>query len=161
MSRRLGRDAWLPHSARTAIAATDALAVARLFKLPEGYWAPISAIIVMQSTLGAAWAVSKRRLIGTGLGAAAGGVLASYFRPHTFTFGAAIFGLGVVCALLRLDQPAYRFAGVTLAIVLLVTRGEPPWRIGLYRFGAVALGIAVALAVTALWPPREGAKDSR
>ena len=51
------------HSARTAVAAALALATARLVRLPEAYWAPISTLIVMQSTLGAAWTVSKDRLV--------------------------------------------------------------------------------------------------
>jgi hypothetical protein len=41
------------HSIRTAIAATISLGVARLFGLPEAYWAAIATLVVMQSTLGA------------------------------------------------------------------------------------------------------------
>ena len=37
------------HSIRTAIAATVSLAVARLFGLPEAYWAAIATLVVMQS----------------------------------------------------------------------------------------------------------------
>jgi len=149
-----GNNAWLIHSARTAVAAAVALAVARLLQLQEAYWAPISTIIVMQSTLGAAWAISKQRLIGTVLGAVLGGVQASHFEPRIITFAAAILVLGLICAMLRLDQSAYRFAGVTLAIIVLVTRGEAAWLIGLHRFVEVSLGIAVGLAVSALWPGR-------
>ena len=65
---------WLSHAARTALAAVASLIVARLCRMPEAYWAPITTIIVMQSTLGAAWDASKQRLIGTALGAAAGAI---------------------------------------------------------------------------------------
>ena len=144
------KNTWLMHSARTAIAAAISLAVAGLFNMPEAYWAPISTIIVMQSTLGAAWAVSKQRFIGTVLGALFGGLLASYFEPQIVIFGAAIFALGLICAILHLDQSAYRFAGVTFAIILLVTRAEPAWLIALHRFVEVSAGIVVGLAVSAL-----------
>jgi len=151
----------MSHSARTAIAATCSLAIAEVFKMHEAYWAPISAIIVMQSTLGAAWAVSKQRFTGTIVGAAFGGLLASYFEIHLLLFGVAIFVLGIICLLLHLDQSAYRFAGVTFTIITLITRGETPWLIGFHRFVEVSLGIAVAISVTILWPePRSSNADS-
>lgn len=146
---------WLTHSARTALAAVTSLIVARLCRMPEAYWAPITTIIVMQSTLGAVWAASKQRLIGTALGAAVGALVASYFDPGLIVFGVAIFALGLICALLRLDQSAYRFAGVTRTIVVLIVRPQAPWITGLHRFVEVSLGIAVALVFTAVWPPRD------
>jgi hypothetical protein len=88
------KNAWLMHAARTAIAAAGSLAIARLCKMPEAYWAPISAIIVTQSTLGASWTTAKQRFIGTALGAVCGGLLTSYFEPQLFTFGAAILCSG-------------------------------------------------------------------
>ncbi len=76
------RSGWLAHSVRTTVATAASLEVARLFKMPEAYWASVTTLIVMQSTLGAAWAVSRLRLIGTALGAALGALLASYFSPR-------------------------------------------------------------------------------
>ena len=46
------------HSARTAVAAVASVLVARLFRLPEAYWAPIATIVITQSSLGAALKVS-------------------------------------------------------------------------------------------------------
>ena len=109
----------------------------------------------MQSTLGAAWAGSKQRLIGTALGAVAGALVASYFDRGIIVFGLAIFALGLICALLRLDQSACRFAGVTLTIVLIIPRLQAPWITGMHRFVEVSLGITVALVFTAVWPPRD------
>jgi len=146
---------WLVHSVRTGIGTAASLAVARVLRMPEAYWAAVTTLIVMQSTLGAAWDVSKQRLIGTALGAGVGGLLANYWHPGIIGFGAAIFGLGLICALLRLDRSAYRFAGITLTLVMLAARGEPPWLIGVHRFVEVSLGIAVGLAFNALWPERE------
>ena len=45
-------------AARTAVAAVVSYLIARLFRLPEAYWAPISTVIGMGSTLGAALPVS-------------------------------------------------------------------------------------------------------
>ena len=65
-------------------------------------------------------------------------------------YGAGIFVCGILSAVLRLDG-AYRFAGITLSIVLLIAHAAPPWRIALHRFVEVSLGIAVALVTTLVW----------
>jgi len=71
--------------------------------MQEDYWAPITTLIVMQSTLGAAWSISKSRFIGTVLGAALGGFLATYSEPRVVVFGLVIFGLGLIRVVLRLQ----------------------------------------------------------
>jgi uncharacterized membrane protein YgaE (UPF0421/DUF939 family) len=151
---RLNRD-WLTHSLRTMVAAVAALYIARLVRLPEAYWATITAIVVMQSTLGAALQPSRQRFIGTALGVVAGAVAASYFGRNAIAFAAGLFLLGMICATLSLDRSAYRFAGMALAIVALPAHGEAPWIAALHRFVEVSIGIGVGLAVTALWPEPE------
>jgi uncharacterized membrane protein YccC len=66
-------------------------------------------------------------------------------------FGTGVFGLGAVCAVLRLERSACRFAGITLAIVLLIPHVKPVWMTAAHRFLEVAAGIAVAVAFTTLW----------
>lgn len=150
---------WWPvvvHSARTAVTAVVSLAIARLFRLPEAYWAPITTLVITQSSLGAALAVSLERLAGTALGVAVGAILATYFSPHALTFGAGVFILGLLSAAVHSDRSAYRFGGVALAIVLLVPRTRPAWQIAWHRFAEVSIGIGVALAMTVLWREKEG-----
>jgi uncharacterized membrane protein YgaE (UPF0421/DUF939 family) len=143
----------LEHAARTTVAATVSLAAARVLGLPEAHWAAISTMVVTQSTLGAALTVSGQRFAGTALGASVAAVLVAEFGSSMWVFAAGVFGLGLVCALCRLDRAAYRFAGITLAIVL-VSRHAPAWIIGAHRFFEVSLGIAAGLVMTALWPER-------
>lgn len=92
------------HAARTAIAAVASLLIARSFRLPEAYWAAIATLIAMQSTLGAAWAVSKDRLVGSAMGAAAGALLATYTGENVVIFGAGVFALGLLCGLLHVQR---------------------------------------------------------
>ncbi len=143
------------HSARTAVAVVASVLVARLFRLPETYWAAITTLVITQSSLGAALTVSWQRFVGTVLGAVAGAMVASYLRPRMLVFGTSVFILGLLCAVAHVDRSAYRFAGVTLAIVLLVPRTGPAWQIALHRFAEVSIGIAVALLLTVVWPERE------
>ena len=154
ITQRLNRQELI-HSVRTAVAALISLELARLFRLPEAYWTAITTIIVMQSTLGASLTVSGQRLAGTILGCALGALLATYLPPNVILFSAGVFVLGVICALLGLERNAYRFAGITLAIVMLIGRTQAARIIAAHRFFEVTLGIAVALLLTALWPERE------
>jgi uncharacterized membrane protein YgaE (UPF0421/DUF939 family) len=151
---RLNRE-WLVHSVRTTIAAIASLYIARLAGLPEAYWATITTIIVTQSTLGAALKPSWYRFVGTALGVAAGALAATYFGTNTMVFALGIFVLGLVCAMLRLDRNAYRFAGTALAIVVLASHEKAAWVAALHRFIEVSIGIVVGLVITAAWPEKE------
>jgi uncharacterized membrane protein YccC len=145
------------HSSRTAIAAVASVGAARLARLPEAYWAPVTTLVIAQSSLGAALAVSRQRFAGTALGAAVAALVATYFGPRVLVFGACVFLMGFLCALVHLDRSAYRFGGVTLAIVLLIPRAAPAWIIAFHRFAEVSIGIAVALLLATLWPEKENA----
>ena len=151
------RVAWavLVHSARTAVAAAASVLVAWLFGLPETYWAAITTLVITQSSLGAALTVSWQRFAGTALGAAVGAIVASHFGPHVLVFATSVFILGLLCRVAHADRSAYRFGGITLAIVLLVPRTGPAWQIALHRFAEVSIGIGVALILAVVWPERE------
>jgi uncharacterized membrane protein YccC len=152
----------ITHAARTAAGAVVSLLIARLFRLPEAYWAPITAIVVMQSTLAAAISNSAQRFAGTAVGAAAGALAAIYFPGSTLVFGLMVLVVGTLCAAFHVDRSAYRYAGITLAIVVLPPHAESPWVIAIHRFAEVSLGIAVGLAFMAAWPERQsGQRTSR
>jgi uncharacterized membrane protein YccC len=148
----------LVHAVRTAVAATASLLIGHFLRLPESYWSVIATLIVMQSTLGAAWTISKERMLGTVLGAAAGALLATIVgqsAPFALTvavFGAGVLVLGVLCALLHIERSSYRYAGITLVIVMLIARTQPAWIIAIHRAIEMSIGIAIGLVVTALWP---------
>ncbi len=139
----------LSHALRTAMAAVVSMLLARALRLPEFYWAPISTIVILLSVtdpLALAW----QRFVGTALGAVAGALIATFLPMNWMVYGAGILVCGILSALLRLGS-AYRFAAITLTIVLLVAHSRPPWVVAYHRFVEVSLGIAVALVVSKLW----------
>jgi uncharacterized membrane protein YccC len=144
----------LAHSLRTAAAAVISMYVAQLFRLPEAYWAAVTTLIVMQSDLGAALTISGQRFAGTALGAAAGGLLAERFGPSVPMFGLGVLVLGTICQALHLHRNAFRYAGVTLAVVMLVDRNTAAWKVAVHRFIEVSIGITIGLILTAVWPER-------
>ena len=143
----------IEHSARTAVAAVVSLLVARLFGLQEAYWSTITTLVVMQSTLGATLPVSAQRITGTSLGAAVGALASTYYPGNALVFGMCLLMVGIVFAPLRLERSSYRYAGMTMAIVMLVPAHSGSV-LALHRFFEVSVGIAVGLVISALWPER-------
>lgn len=148
----------LLHALRTTVAAVVSLLIGELFRLPEAYWASISTIVVMQSTLGAAWTISKQRWEGTAAGAVIGGLVATFMPVSAMTFGLGVFVAGIICVVLRIGRGAFRYAGITIAIIVLIARSQPAWTIALHRFIEISIGIAVGLALTAAWPEADAAR---
>ncbi len=137
---------------KTAIAGVISLYLTDLFHLPEGYWAAISALIVMQSNVGATLSASRTRLAGTAVGAIIGGLFAALFGMNTMAFALAVAIAFFVCDSLHLAE-SQRLATVTVAIIMLIGRTSSAWIIALHRFAEVALGILIALLVSlTLWP---------
>src|SRR4051794_3533481 len=141
--------AALMNSLRTAAATVISLLLARMLRLPEFYWAPISTILILLSTINPL-AGSWQRFVGTALGAALGALIATFFTINWMTYFAAIFLCGILCSILRVSS-AYRIAAIALSIVLLVAHERAPWIVALHRFIEVSLGIAVALLITTVW----------
>jgi len=137
---------------KTAVAGVISLYVINLFHLPQGYWAAISALIVMQSNVGATLTASRTRLAGTAVGAVVAGLFVSMWRANTLGFAVAVAIAFFVCGLLNLAD-SQRLATVTVAIIMLAGLTGSGWVIALHRFTEVALGILIALLVSlTLWP---------
>ena len=123
----------LPQAIKVGIAGVAALYAAEFLRLPQSYWAAISAFVVMGSDVTTTVVASRDRLIGTALGAVGGALFVVLWGSHLWSFGLAAVLLVLLCATLGLEQ-SYRLACVTMAIVMLIHTGGSPWSIALYRF---------------------------
>jgi uncharacterized membrane protein YgaE (UPF0421/DUF939 family) len=132
------------HSVRTALAATVSVIVARLVQMPEAYWAAIATLVVMQSSLGATLTLSVERIVATAVGASLGALELNYFGANLAAFMLGIFFVGLLSFGFRLERTAYRYASVTLTIIVLIPRTNPAWIVALHRFIEVSVGIIVA-----------------
>jgi uncharacterized membrane protein YccC len=139
------------HAVRTAIAATLSVLLALLVGLPEGYWAVIATLVVMQSPLSSTVPLAIQRIVASALGASLGAIESACFGPNLVAFAFTIFVLGLISIAFRLEKVGYSYAGMTLAIIVLIPRPEAPWIAAVHRFAEVSLGILVALAVVGVW----------
>ncbi len=140
--------------ARLLIAALLSYVIAvQWFDLPQGYWATISALVVVQASVGATLGAGIDRVIGTLAGAAVG-ALAALGRYADLSelalLALALTPLSIFAAL----RPAYRIAPVTAVIVLLSgTDLQAPWLPAFHRVAEIGLGTAVGIAVSlVVWP---------
>ena len=138
-------------AARTTVAAVVSLLLARTLKLPGFLGADLRHrdYSVHHRSENSGMAALCRDCLGRG----ASRVGHDVFPSNALVYASAIFLCGALCALLRL-RGAYRFAAITLSIILLIEHQRPAWILASHRFVEVSVGIAVALALAELWPSR-------
>jgi uncharacterized membrane protein YccC len=141
----------IAHVGLASIAALVSYLIAHLFRLTEAYWAPMSTLIVMQMTLNAALPVAVQYIAGTAAGAAVGAATDACGHGSVWAFAAAVVFIGLLCVVLRVERSAFRYASITLVIVMLVPRSTSARLVALHRFFEVSIGIAVGLALFAIW----------
>ncbi len=153
-SRFLNRDhqRLMIHAGKTALAAALCWWLALRFGLHDGYWGCISAVIVLQSNVGATVTASRDRLLGTFIGAAFGFGFSLLPIPLLFSYILALLVAVVAGGLLKMSN-SLRLACVTITIVMLVHTDGPRWGLAFDRVAEVVMGILVALAVTTLVLP--------
>ena len=105
----------------------------------------------MQSPLSSTVPLAIQRIIASALGATLGTIESACFGANLVAFALTIFVLGLISIAFRLEKVGYSYAGMTLAIIVLIPRPEAPWIAAVHRFAEVSLGILVALAVVTVW----------
>jgi uncharacterized membrane protein YccC len=151
-----GRAAEIRLASRITIAACIAFGLARLFALPQGYWVVITAVLIIQASVGGSLKAALDRLGGT-LAGAAYGALVSILIPHATLpglAGAIAVATGPM-ALLAAIKANFKVAPVTALIVLLPTAGNtaPPLLYAFDRILEIGLGNIVGIAVSLLVLP--------
>jgi uncharacterized membrane protein YgaE (UPF0421/DUF939 family) len=138
---------------KTSLAAVLCIWLGRLFRLEHGYWAAVSAIVVMASDNAVTLLSCRDRVIGTAIGALVGWGTSYVWHGHYVLYGLAVLVCLLACSTLEFEK-AGRLAAVTLTIIVLIKIDSGPGRAALARFLEVSLGVVVALAVTHLVFPR-------
>lgn len=138
--------AHLRLAVRATIAALLAYGIAWALDLPKGYWAVLSAILVVQSSLGASVAVALDRGAGTVAGGIIGVALAMLAGPSQ-NLTVLFLTIGTLAtALLAAYRPSFKLAPVTVVVVMLAdpTHAQPLIS-GLQRVFEITLGGLVGI----------------
>jgi uncharacterized membrane protein YccC len=149
---------------RMLVAATLAYTLAEAFGLPQGYWAVLTTIIVIQTSIGGSLKAAIDRLAGSICGALVGAAIALALPSHTpVALGLALVIAIAPLAVLTAYQPGYRVAPVTAIIVLMSTGAATlgPLGYALDRVLEITLGSVVGVAVTALLAPARASVQLR
>ncbi len=142
----------------SVISAFAAYLVAHHFALQEAFWAPITAIGVIQSRLHDTVNLGGRKFLGAVIGGLVGLGFALAFGDALWVYAAAVVVSITACAAINRGNSG-QLAGITATIVLLVPHTQSPLDIALVRVTEVALGVCSATLV--IWVARRltGAPD--
>jgi uncharacterized membrane protein YccC len=132
----------------TAAAAWISYASSTLIGLHQGFWAAVSAIVVMQADLTSTESSARDRFVGTAIGGLIGWGCALCWHGHMWIYAAAV-GLTIFGCWLAEVSAAGRLAAVTVTVIVLIPQSEAIWKVALFRSLEVSWGIAVA--VTIVW----------
>lgn len=139
---------------RAAAAAGIAWGISSLLALPQGYWAVLTAIIVMQASVGASLKAAGDRLLGTLAGAVIGFAIASVTPSGSGgTMVALVLATGLL-TVLAARNPIFRIAPVTAAIVLVAAPSHAEaWISASHRVTEIGLGCLIGVAVAMIVAP--------
>jgi uncharacterized membrane protein YgaE (UPF0421/DUF939 family) len=132
----------------TAAAAWISYSSSSLIGLRQGFWAAISAIVVMQGDLTSTESSARDRFVGTAIGGLIGWGCALWWHGHMWIYAVAV-GLTILGCSLAKVSAAGRLAAVTVTVIVLIPQSEVIWKVALFRSLEVSWGIAVA--VTIVW----------
>ncbi|WP_439472975.1 FUSC family protein [Brevundimonas sp.] len=158
MARALSprRAAEVRAALQIAIGAVAAFYLATALKLPHAYWSVISAIVVIQTSVGGSvLTVARDRALGTLAGAVVGGLVA-FVRPEGVNWMMAGLAASVAgLAFFSPGRPWLKVAPVTAAIIIAGSAGpEGPAQLALDRVMEILVGSGVGVIAILLLFPR-------
>ncbi|RXF73116.1 FUSC family protein [Hansschlegelia zhihuaiae] len=147
-------------AAKVAAAAGAAFVLATLLSLPQGYWSVISALIVVQGSLGGTLVAAQERAVGTLVGAVVGGA-AAFVHPHSLlTTSLTLVFVVAALSFAAAGRPTLKLAPVTAAILLVATANQPnQLAVAAERVLEVLLGCVVGIVATFLIFPNRLDRD--
>ena len=144
------RQAEMKLALRVTIAGTLAFAITKALEFQQGYWAAITAVIVMQASVGGSLKAAVDRFSGTFAGAVYGAaVSASLSHESPLAVAGAMVVALFPLALLATVNPSFRVAPITALIMLLPPTGQTlgPLASALDRVLEIVLGNVVGVLV--------------
>ena len=139
---------------RVTVSALSAFTLTHFLAIPlNGLWAVLTAVVVSQMSVGGSLKATAEYIVGTMGGAIYGGAVAALVPHSTAPAVAGVLALAIApLAYGAALNPSFRVAPFTAVLVLMISSqlGEGPIESAFYRALEVAIGGAVAIAVSVL-----------
>jgi uncharacterized membrane protein YccC len=141
------RVALVRGAAAASVAVFSYLTIKLVPSLPDAYWAPIAAVVVLYPDRETTKKAAVARLLGTLIGCLVGWGGAVFWHHDVLVYGLAVLVAVSVCTLLRLEA-ASRLAAVAVTVITLVPHEQSAHIVAFHRFVEVSYGVLCALAFT-------------
>lgn len=155
------RSTALHHALRVGLVTAAATALVRAIGLERGYWVTLTAVIILQPSMGSTYVKALQRVVGTVIGGALTAALASVLHtPNAILV--LTFVLSAVCiAFLPVNYALYSVI-LTPAFVLIAEVSAGDWHLAGVRIVNTIIGGGLALVgAVVLWPEREQERFGR
>jgi hypothetical protein len=140
--------AWA-QALRVMVACSVSYGLSLLLNLEHGYWSVFTALIVMQTSIGATLGAATDRLAGTIAGAALGGLAVLVTPARPIEIGISLVLVVGVASFAAARTPRLKNAAMTAAIVMLTRRPDfPVDSFVLQRVLEITLGGVVGVAAS-------------
>lgn len=133
---------------QAAGAVAIAAALSRSLHMPNGYWAPMTALLVIRPTLHETASRGLARGAGTLIGAGVATLVAALLRPGPYVTAALVVVFAWGAYAMRRAHYAALTTSITACIVfLLAFAGLPELANAVHRIAATVVGAAIALTI--------------
>ncbi len=150
---------YAQYAIRFALTLMAATAASRAFTVERGYWAPLTAALVLKPDFGATFSRGVARILGTLIGAVVAASIVAVFHPGQVSY--LVLSLLFAAASFVVFDASY--AAFTVAITgyvvfVLAYGGLPEQRALIDRIEATLVGGSIALGAYVVWPTWERAR---
>ncbi len=137
----------LRYAIHLAVGLSMAVAVERLLALRNGYWVPMTTLLVLRPTQAQTMTRAVARTLGTLSGCAIASLVALLHPPWSVLVGLLACSAFAAYAFQRAGYGLFAFWVTAYVVFLLTLTGLPEETVALARISATAVGAAVALTV--------------
>ncbi|MEV6468063.1 FUSC family protein [Kitasatospora sp. NPDC051702] len=153
------RSAVFQHAVRLAGVVTVAYLLARLAGFHHGYWAPMTAAMVMRPDFAQTYSRGVARLAGTVVGVAVSTLVVQLAHPGEWVLAVlAVLCIGGAYLTLRTGYALMTVGISSYVVFLLGLQAGDPFTTAVERVGLTLLGGSVALVAYALFPTWQTAR---
>lgn len=136
------------HIARALAAVGLAWLGAKSLGLPQAHWAAISALVVVQGTLGMSVRAGRDRMLATAFGAAMGALAG---LAHVHSWAEPLVWIAALLPPVALARARREFSTAPIAAIIVIASAAPnvsPLMVALLRIGEISVGAVIGVVVS-------------